>query len=302
MDTRMPDLLVLFPGALGDFICLLPALAALRHDARLTVAAKPSLLELLPPDIDRFSIERREVADLFSDRAPHRETQALFSGFDRVLSWTGYGHKGFADRLRAVSGAEVAVHPFRGMREREHAAAYYARCSGVAVGKWSLSLPPAADDWATAWLHHVDDLANTLVIHPGSGSVVKNWTGFPELAERWRRHGPVIWIVGPADERVPIPSGAQVVRNEPLLRVAALLRHAARYVGNDSGISHLAGLAGARGLALFGSSDPIAWAPLGLHLLQGGTAGDACGNRFCTHRLSVDLTYATLRSLCASAG
>jgi ADP-heptose:LPS heptosyltransferase len=297
MDARMPHVLVLFPGALGDFICLLPALAALRHEVRLTVAAKPSLLELLPPDVDRFSIERREVADLFSDRPPQAETRALFAGFLRVHSWTGHGHQGFADRLRALTGAEVAVHPFRGMREREHAAAYYARCAGVAAGTWKLALSPAAEEWAKALLRDAGE-PGTLVIHPGSGSSAKNWTGFSALAEAWRRHGPVIWIVGPADEGVGIARGERIVRNQSLPQVAALLRHASFYVGNDSGVSHLAGLAGARGLALFGSSDLIAWAPLGLHVLQGRTAVDACGDRFCTHRLSVDLTYAILRSLC----
>jgi len=35
------------------------------------------------------------------------------------------------------------------------------------------------------------------------------------------------------------------------------------YVGNDSGISHLAGAVGAPTLALFGPSDPLQWAPRG---------------------------------------
>jgi hypothetical protein len=35
------------------------------------------------------------------------------------------------------------------------------------------------------------------------------------------------------------------------------------YVGNDSGISHLAGVLGCRGIALFGPTDARIWRPLG---------------------------------------
>jgi ADP-heptose:LPS heptosyltransferase len=34
-------------------------------------------------------------------------------------------------------------------------------------------------------------------------------------------------------------------------------------VGNDSGVSHLAAAAGAPTLALFGSTDPATWSPIG---------------------------------------
>lgn len=302
MDTRIPTLLVLFPGALGDFVCLLPTLAALQERFNgLTVAARPSLLELLPAEINRFSIERREMADLFGSAAPHEGTRHLLAGFTQVLSWTGHGHAGFADRLGAASGAQVAVHPFRGMRDGEHAACYYARCAGVWARAWTLTVPADAHDWAAALLQpHAEP--NTIVIHAGSGSAAKNWRGFPALAERWRQHGPVIWIVGPADDAAQIPRTACVVRDQPLPRIAALLQRTPLYVGNDSGVSHLAGIAGARGLALFGPSDPIVWRPLGLHLLRGAPTCDACCDiGFCTHRLSVALTHAMLRSIRAAA-
>jgi ADP-heptose:LPS heptosyltransferase len=35
------------------------------------------------------------------------------------------------------------------------------------------------------------------------------------------------------------------------------------YIGNDSGISHLAAAAGAPVVALFGPTDPAVWAPRG---------------------------------------
>jgi ADP-heptose:LPS heptosyltransferase len=49
----------------------------------------------------------------------------------------------------------------------------------------------------------------------------------------------------------------------PLRVLGALLARAALYVGNDSGVTHLAAAWGAPTLALFGPTDPAQWAPLG---------------------------------------
>ena len=72
---------------------------------------------------------------------------------------------------------------------------------------------------------------------------------------------------GPADddaaallETVP---GACVARDLPLRVLAALLARAGAYVGNDSGVTHLAAASGAPTIALFGPTDPRVWAPLG---------------------------------------
>jgi ADP-heptose:LPS heptosyltransferase len=40
-----------------------------------------------------------------------------------------------------------------------------------------------------------------------------------------------------------------------------VLARAALFVGNDSGVSHLAGAVGAAGVVLFGPSDPRRWRP-----------------------------------------
>jgi ADP-heptose:LPS heptosyltransferase len=45
--------------------------------------------------------------------------------------------------------------------------------------------------------------------------------------------------------------------------VAAILQQARAFLGNDSGLSHLAGLLGVPTLALFGPTDPVHWSPLG---------------------------------------
>src|SRR5205085_8201608 len=54
-----------------------------------------------------------------------------------------------------------------------------------------------------------------------------------------------------------------VLENAPLLEVAHRLQECRGYLGNDSGITHLAAMLGVPTLALFGPSDPLTWRPLG---------------------------------------
>jgi ADP-heptose:LPS heptosyltransferase len=50
-----------------------------------------------------------------------------------------------------------------------------------------------------------------------------------------------------------------------------VLAQASLFVGQDSGVTHLAGLMGVRTVALFGPTDPARWAPSGpkVTVLQG---------------------------------
>lgn len=299
-------ILALFPGALGDFLCCWPALDALRRieGASLTLAAREAWFAALPENaVAPLSIDRREVADLFGAAPLEAATRAVFTGFSRIDSWTGHGDDNFGRRLfDAAGGATVAVHPFRALAHGEHASQYYARCIGVDAVVESLPVRASAAEWADdVWRRQALN-EDALVIHAGSGSGRKNWIGMAELAAAWRdAGGTVVALSGPAEAegRVAMPHDVALC-NEPLDRVAAVLARAPRYLGNDSGISHLAGLIGARGVALFGPSDPAAWRPLGhgLRVLWRPHPCSRCGaDRFCTHRLPVADVIMALRSI-----
>lgn len=300
---RKPRLLALFPGALGDLLCCWPALDVLRRSlgATLTLAAHEPWFAALPEHAcAALSIDRREFADLFASDTPHPSTRELLAGYDRIESWTGYGDAQFATRLREVSGAAVTIHPFRALGAGEHATDYYARCVGVTPAVELLPVPSQAARWAAAlWDRHSLG-SNVLTIHPGSGSQRKNWEGAAAVAATWRHNGTAVIVVGGPSESaaaLQIP-GAFVVRDEPLDRIAALLARTHRYLGNDSGISHLAGLVGAHGIAVFGNTDPDAWRPrgAGIRVLRAATRCPQCeSERICTHRLSVDDVLAALR-------
>jgi ADP-heptose:LPS heptosyltransferase len=77
--------------------------------------------------------------------------------------------------------------------------------------------------------------------------------------------------------------------------LGTLLSRAGVYVGNDSGVSHLAAAWGAPTLALFGPTDPAVWAPLGPHVRTlRSTTGAMDG-------LSVDAVEAELAELVRSS-
>ena len=54
-----------------------------------------------------------------------------------------------------------------------------------------------------------------------------------------------------------------ILEDAPLLDVAQHLRQCQRYLGNDSGITHLAAMLGIPTVAIFGPSDPLIWRPVG---------------------------------------
>ncbi len=60
-----------------------------------------------------------------------------------------------------------------------------------------------------------------------------------------------------------LPGSVDLVGTLALPEAAAVLRHAALYLGNDSGLMHLAAAAGAPTLGLFGQSDPREYGPAG---------------------------------------
>ena len=304
---------VLFPGALGDFICFLPTLHALRarHTGQLLLVAKPEQSELIAPSaLATASIDRRAVADLFvADGEVAAETLALLGGFAHVYSWTGFGNTGFTKRLAAASGGRVMVYRFRGMQPGEHAVDYYACCVGLSACPIAASIIRRDEAWLRAFDHQRQlQASRLLVLHAGSGSASKNWRGFGELIRYWRNHydDSIVLLRGPAEVRATQLSPAPHVSVDDLTlsQVAALLGDCALYLGNDSGISHLAGAIGARGVVLFGASDPAVWAPRSdrLRVLHAPTPCVRCGpTAFCVHRLSVETVIDALEAQRAAA-
>ena len=110
-----------------------------------------------------------------------------------------------------------------------------------------------------------------LAIAPGSGAREKNWPviSFEAIARWWRERvgGSVITFLGPVeDERggyESLCSYGLTIRGITVGRLAAMIARCILYVGNDSGISHIAAALGLPTAPVFGPSSVNQWAPRG---------------------------------------
>jgi ADP-heptose:LPS heptosyltransferase len=236
--------LVLRPGALGDTLLAVPALRALRKAfTPLTLAANGAAARLLA---DVGEVERGLAFD------------------DPSLAWLF--------RPGGLSAEDIVAWMAAPPRDVTLAAPSRPPAMDRHCGRYLLeSLAPLgiALAWDETPLRVMPRQSDEVLVHPGSGSPAKNWP--PEQFARLIGvlDAPVRLVVGEADSRAaaaieacfgqPIPR----LEQPPLDELAARLAGCRAYVGNDSGVSHLAGLCGTRTVAVFGPSDPLVWRPLG---------------------------------------
>jgi ADP-heptose:LPS heptosyltransferase len=119
----------------------------------------------------------------------------------------------------------------------------------------------------------MDSSQPMVVIQPGSGSPAKCWhvENFLSLAEQVGRRGrEVMFLLGPAEAEQfseatirKISSSAKCLTDLSLTDVLGLLRCADSFVGNDSGITHLAAGLGVKTFVIFGPTDPKMYRPIG---------------------------------------
>jgi len=111
-------------------------------------------------------------------------------------------------------------------------------------------------------------------IHPGSGSPDKNWPleRFLETAQilRDRRRVQPIFLLGPVEQESGLILNSKIqAQHWPVIKgiglplLAGVLSLCAGYLGNDSGVSHLAAVVGIPTVVLFGPTGPAFWSPQG---------------------------------------
>lgn len=234
--------LLIRPGAIGDVIVSLPAMEALKT-GHLEVWTRTPNVPLV-----RFANRVRPIAATGLDLLGIREAPAglveELRGFDSIISWYGANRPEFRD-LTAQLGLPFEFLPALPRAWPGHACDYYLEQVGAPAGGCP-RIPCAAPARGTA------------VIQPFAGSSAKRWPmeRFHELAARLAM--PVEWCAGPEDAALP---GA--MRFDDLYQLACWLAGASLFIGNDSGISHLAAAVGTPVVALFGPTDPRLWAPRG---------------------------------------
>jgi heptosyltransferase III len=227
--------LLIRPGAIGDVILSLPALEFLKADY--TEVWVPSavvpliqfadkVVSLASTRIDMVGVGDLPLPNGFAERV---------GVFDEIVSWYGSNREALsALHPRCVFHAAL---PADGCTL--HATDFFAQQVGAPLG-----LTPQI-----SVKRHV--ARETIIIHPFSGSAKKNWplTSYVALAAQ-----------------LPLPVEWAQDRFDSLLDLAEWLTGARLYIGNDSGITHLAAAVGIPTVAIFGPTDPHVWAPRGQHV------------------------------------
>jgi ADP-heptose:LPS heptosyltransferase len=276
-ENAAPMILILFPGSLGDFCCVLPALQALCHSKgrKANLVVRPELFPIAQrfPFFHRtISLDSSVIAKLFSSPPVAREElSGYFSALSVIVSWFGHTRPEIAANLDQLAPGRVRSFAFFSGQEECHASAYYLRCVGITELQCpSLPLREQDRSWVEwYWTSRGWSFSSrVLVLHPGSGGKRKRWVGegFAVIARWWqsRRLGKVLILLGPAEaqEEAYWKQVGEVEKDLAVLQVAALLSRADLYLGNDSGVSHLAGAVGARGVVFFGPTQPSQWRPI----------------------------------------
>jgi heptosyltransferase-3 len=270
--------LIIFPGALGDLLCLVPTISALARsfsENNLELMARDELAQFAVGRLGiarGHSIDRREVASLLTDSVDDDRlaSRRFFSVFDRIYCFFSFDDSRFRRALtEAAAPAIVSFHRFRPAGAGHVASAYLEEVTGDSkVTEVAMNLLPEDLDAAHRAIHGIAEPKKFVAIFPGSGSPAKNWPSgkFLALADLIGANMRAIFILGPAEdalENVLIARGHPIIKDRSVGEVAAIARIASAFVGNDSGVSHLASAAGAPGVVLFGPTDPARWRPLG---------------------------------------
>ena len=280
----------------GDVVLSLPALRALRahhRRDRIAVLARPWVAELyrLLPEVDEVLVEERKGRHAGRDGLRLLASELREKGFDRAIllprsfttAWTAFlsgipERWGYGGELRSP----LLTHPVPfSPRPGEHELFRHLRlveATGVPlpeVPDATLAVPAALRRAARAKLAEAG--------LEGGAFVAAHVASFAHEAKRWREERFAALFERLGEERgLPVVLLGSAAESEMNGRVAALARsarvldlagrttladvlglaaEAELFVGNDSGLAHLANAAGTPTTVVFGPTDPDATRP-----------------------------------------
>lgn len=324
------------PNWIGDGIMSLPAIRAFKEhfpDERLVVAAKRYLADIFLniPEIDEIVPlpDRWTPRACFSSLREFRQRR-----FDRGILFTNSFSSALFFRLAGVGSSAGYSRDGRGWLlgervpsgpDRGHQQYYYLQIIEHLAGSGparefpaTLVVSAAESAWADAWLREQGldrDGALLAVSSVAAFGGAKAWPPdrFRELIGTWaadHARGAVLLLGAPAErERIAVVAAGlpENVRNLAgllsLRQSIAVLSRCRLFVGNDSGMMHIAAALGLPLVAVFGPTEPGRTAPLAsrFRLLHHGADCAPCQHRQCPsdHRC---MTSVGVAEVLAAAG
>jgi ADP-heptose:LPS heptosyltransferase len=315
---------------LGDLLCTVPALRALRrrlpraHVALITFGEMAPVVERMRPWVDELigfpgypgiperPPRRARIAPFFEAVRARRFDLALqMYGASRaaveVCARLGATRTGgfLPEGAAAVDGTTWIAYP-----EHEHEVRRHLRLMqhlGAESGDEALAFPLRPEDAAAV----ADELPSPYaLLHPGATSPSRRWPPerFAAVGDALAQRGLRVAVVGTRDERRTAASVAVAMRarcldacgRTDLGGLAVLLGGATLLVGNDSGPAHLAAALGTPSVTVFLSGDPVRWAhdPSRHRVARAQVECNPCSHLTCPidHRCATGVTVARVVS------
>ncbi len=282
---------------LGDLLCTVPALRALRAaapNARITLVGLPwarSFAARFNKFVDDFmafpGFPGLPEIEPEIGRLPGFFEAAQRCKFDLALQWHGSGvlSNPLTVALGAACNAGFYVpggycpdpECFMQWTEREHEVVRYLRLLnflGIDACDASLEFPLRDGDFEIPGpARRVLPMAGAYVcVHPGARLPSRRWlpARFAQVADGLAAQGLQVVLTGAADERPIIDAVLQKMRSKAidlcgrtdLGALAALIARAKLVVCNDTGVSHIAAAMATPSVIVCSGADPQRWAPL----------------------------------------
>ncbi len=314
-----------------------PSLVALNRErgARLAILCKDQVGKVardLQVVAVHFAVESARFCGLFAKELPW-DMKAFIDDYDAIVL-IGFSdemshhirqhHRGQTYRItpRPPAGEEIHVadHLTRQMQANgllRDSSACEIWVSGVGDRRSRIGA-----HGSSSW-HQVAEKAPSLreqdlvLIHPGAGSRRKRWAldSFMTVAHAMREMGGagVVFLIGPAEsDLLPLVEKRaqgqfQIHQIKNLSEVMTFVKSARCFIGNDSGLAHLAAVMGVATVGIFGPSNPRRWAPRGraVRVLRGAedcapcfeTQDANCNSPQCLTGVSVDMVLGAAKAL-----
>ena len=269
-------ILVIHHGALGDVVSTFPALLRLKKSYGSIAIICQSSIGQLARELDIvdkwFPLEAAAFATLYSSHIDPIVKNILLS-YRKIILFSR--SRSLEKTLFSISENEVyRIPPRPDLGQKIHVTQHI--LSNLV--RYRLLEESDKDTRITLSLSIYSDRRNPqydpskIIIHPGSGSRKKCWpiSNFVKVASSIDANGKQPeFILGPAEYDlydILLQSkrlNAKVHIIERLTELTGLLKTGGGFIGNDSGVSHLAAFIGLPTVAVFGPSDPEIWKPMG---------------------------------------
>lgn len=255
--------MVYISGALGDFITILPVLELWKKFTKsyVVLLGKPEhgSIAQMSGYIDEVLDMDRKCNMIYFSLSDSDEISKQLSGYTHIMLFTFQNSPIAINCKNKFHGSLYIQEPFplAGI----HVVDYHCQLIRDVV-----SLPDPVIPKVKISDNDPLKVNKNIIIQRGSGSNRKNWSieNYLVLADKIRKKGyKISWIEGPAEDEINVDADDIVHRNESLVDISKILYQSKLYIGNDSGISHLAAACGCAVISLFGPSDPLVWAPRG---------------------------------------